>query len=775
MVRTFSAALVLVVALGGVPAGSARGGAAGRLARTLDAGDDLARACQQAEQRGEPTLPHRAPIIVGRLALAQLEGLAGEERERILDHVYESCLRAKIALLQAATDPTRPADVPAAPSLAQVTLRGENCWLGDGLVFPVAAREAPGTARPFFARGQLVRIVPALAGATPETVRQTEVFVVYSDDPTSRRVGWDRPAGGFVGRASPDGPPVLIAIDHPGMREAIARETAKAIAAWPPTSRPLYASLGSGHFYTDYSELTARQFIGWLKKRYKTVHTVNAVWDSDYRGFDAAMMPTPTQAAASPSRWRDWVAFNQERLTDHIRWACENVRRHAPGVPIGLTAIRYVLAGSLGMSGIDPLALAGLLDVVEINASDVLRADLAAALARGERPVVDAAAEPGAFGILPHLLHGCAAVGLRTWPPGPLDSLEAIATAERILREALDARRLAPAIAALSQAPKPVALLYSLASMRLAPPWALRCAETPYTHEVAKAYQAARFLDVGCGFVTSDDVAKRRWRGARVIVVAGPPSEEDAVVRALVDHVELGGHLVVVAESLVSDDRGREAEYLLRMGIEVLETTRPTPTTRPRPDLGGALDDLLAADAPACEVRPRADGPLAAIRRPLRGGGVRQRIRVNVVHNVLATFPDGEPAIVTYRRGKGAITYLATPLAAEDLALVLQAVVRQAGVAPQVRLVAPDGDARGLECRSVRQGDRLLAYVWNTTGETRWVALQTKAATAALDLSAAAPLPLRATKEAAVAERLRLGPFATAIVGFTLPQPPKAP
>jgi len=750
------------------------GAATDRLDRTRAAMAELEMLCDRADARGEPSLHHRVPLVVGRRALAAAAGLDAVRRARVLDHVYERCLRTKLALLETADGRRRKLFVPPAPPLAHVAIEGARCRARGHVVFPVAlAQPPPDDVAAFFAPGTLARPLPALAGATPDTLEASEVLRVHQREPLSHRVGWDRPAGGFVRDGGPGRPAVVICIDHPAIREAIARETDKALDALPAEGRPLYASLGDGWFYADYSERSARRFVAWLQEHHKTARVVNAVWDADYAAFGPTMMPTPEQAGASLARWRDWVAFGQWRFADHVAWAIANVRRRAPRLRLGLSALRYGFAGSYGLSGVDPAAVARMVDVVEVAGGSAMQADLAAALAGGKRPVVDAAVSPGPFGILPHLLHGAAAVGLAAWPRQPLTSPPAVREAERALREALAARRLAPVVEALAEAPRPVVLLYSQSSLRLAPTWALRAARTPYTTTVAQACDAARGLHVGCRFATSDDVAAGALSGARMVVVPGARFERDDVARKLIDYVETGGLLVVLPESLLADDYGREADYLLRLGIQPLRTGRPTYTTRPRPDRGGALDEVVPTKVAAADIVPRADGPLAALRRRLRGVGLWQKIKVNVVHDVLATYGDGDPAIVAFRRGKGRVAYIAMTMDPADLAAVLDTLLAQAGVRPLVRPVgAGDAPARGLECRSVRRGDRLWAYAWNTTAESRWVAFRTPAAQAAWNLSTGEPLTVRHTAEAALVGKLELEPFATALVEIQLPPPP---
>ncbi len=760
MSRYCACVLIAAALASGLPC---RGGALGRVARTRAALDDLEAFC--ARSRGASAY-QRVPLLVGRRVVDGLERVPVGELDPVLDHVYEASLRAKLAVLETLDGRRRALAVPPALRLGEVTVEGGACRRGGRVVFPVVVRGgAPGSVAGFFAGGALVRRVPALAGGAADGIEGSEVCRLHERDPRSRRVGWGRPAGGFLCDAAAGRPAVLISIDHPPVREAIARDTAAALAARAGAERPLYVSLGEGCFYTDYSEASAERFVAWLAKRYGTARAVDAAWDTRYEALGPAMMPAPEQAAASQARWRDWTAFNQWRLGQHVRWARANVRRAAPEARVGMSVTRYLFAGSLGLSGVEPVALGRILDVVEANGADPMAADLASAAAGGDRPVIDAGAGAGPFGVLPHVLHGGAAVALRAWPPAPLTSLAAVRGAERALREALDARRLAAELDALARVRGPVALVYSRASMRLAPPWALRCAATPYTRRLAEAHQAARFLDVGCRFVTSAGVAGKGLGGARVVVVAGSPAEEEGVARALVDYVETGGHLVVLAEAWATDDCGREADYLMRLGIEVLETSRPRFGTTPRPERGGALDDLAETDVPRAALAPGSRLAAAGLRPPLVGSGVVQKVRVNVRHEVLAAFDDGGPAIVSFRRGKGRVTYLATALAPERLVVVFRAVLAEAGVEPGVRLVAArPGETWGLECRSAMVGGRRVASVWNTTGATRWVSLGAASVGSVTSLSTGEPLEVRRVGEAVVAGPVRVPPYATVVV-----------
>jgi len=745
--------------------GSVQGGSAEldlRLERTQAAVDDLAKRCTAAGQ----TAPQWVHVVVGRTAIDVAPSLPLLQGARILDHAYETALRSRIALVDAAA--ATPA-LPAPVDLKDVSFRGPHCVSGDAVVYPIVVTGAlTEDLAPLFAKGVLFRHCPALAGVTAATLDGSEVARVHKEDPSAHRFGWGRPAGGFVRDATPDSPAVLIAIDHPAMRAAIARDTATALAAAPPqTPAPLYLSLGHDVFYTDYSPVSAARFAAWVKARYGKPHVASVVWQIPVPQIGQESMPTPAQASASPSRWYDWTVFNAHRLTRHVRWATANVRRAAPKALVGMSGGPYFLAGSLGLSGLDPLALAASVDVIEVCAATPIDVDLASALAQGDRPVVETALPAGPFGLLPHLLHGAAAVALPSWPLEPIRTVSDIAAASRLLREAVAARRFAAPIAALAAAPKPIAFVYSLASVRQAPPWSHRCSRTPHTRRLADAYEAARFLDVGVRFAVPQGDAEVEIPEAPVYIVAGAPVEREPVIYALLDRVELGAHLVVIAESFVPDERGRESDHLLRLGIEVADTVRPAFTTRPRPDLGGALDDLAPETVPQAVLLPT--GPALVRLKTVTGVGVRQKIRVNVRHETLATFANGDEAIVSFSRGKGRITYLAMPIAPRHLRQLLRVVLHLASARPVIAMLGQEaGEGWGVECRSVRQGKTVWVSLWNTTPDLRRVVLVSPPATGARPLGGGKPATASTIGQTTTLGPIHVPPFETLLLRVDL-------
>jgi beta-galactosidase len=174
--------------------------------------------------------------------------------------------------------------------------------------------------------------------------------------------------------------------------------------------------------------------------------------------------------------------------------------------------------------------------------------------------------------------------------------------------------------------------------------------------------------------------------GYRVVIAPGTQVLPEAAQRNLADHVRAGGHLVVGYQTGVLDEQ-----------LHVL--------------LGGylgALREVLGVRIE--EFAPPADpslsgGPVPTLTIEGLGAGTAEEwgevVRVDDAE-VLATFTGGMlgglPAI-TRRRDRGTAWYVAT--APHDLAAVLDAVLAEAGVEPEVADL-PEG------VEAVRRGGRLF-------------------------------------------------------------------
>jgi hypothetical protein len=302
-----------------------------------------------------------------------------------------------------------------------------------------------------------------------------------------------------------------------------------------------------------------------------------------------------------------------------------------------------------------------------------------------------------------------------------------LAEAERFLRTALDVRRLEKEILAFRDVTAPVALLYSKASMLQVPPGTGD--KTPYLLELEHCYDALLELGVPIDFVTTKQVLEGRLSRYRVLVIPAATYEHAAVVERVMAFAQAGGQVVLVPNSWFFDQYHRKQEYLSPLGISVASMKAPrikagaakTGTQRDvsgeeteAPFLMGLIADTMVTDVPKAKIKTARIGLFADGEPALEGAGVRHIATVAGQARVLATFEEGQPAIVEIPTGKGAIYYLAIPLLHDGMVELMDRLVAKAGIQRPVRFLSPGGNrARGLEYRAVHTASGWLAYVNN--------------------------------------------------------------
>ena len=93
---------------------------------------------------------------------------------------------------------------------------------------------------------------------------------------------------------------------------------------------------------------------------------------------------------------------------------------------------------------------------------------------------------------------------------------------------------------------------------------------------------------------------------------------------------------------------------------------------------------------------------------------MRHVLKVGAGNRVLATFPDGQPALVQVPIQKGSIYYLAIPLVTDSMVELMGGVLTGCGAQSAIRFLTPEGKhVSGLEYRVINTGDGWLAYVNN--------------------------------------------------------------
>ena len=204
---------------------------------------------------------------------------------------------------------------------------------------------------------------------------------------------------------------------------------------------------------------------------------------------------------------------------------------------------------------------------------------------------------------------------------------------------------------------------------------------------------------------------------------------------------ETGGQVVLGPNSWFFDQYNRKQDYLAPLNIQVTSMKAPklaagkarTGLERDAggeeteaPFLMGLIVDSLVTDVPKAKITTT-KSKLFSQATELQGAGVRHVLKVGGDNRVLATFPDGQPALVQVPIQKGSTYYLAIPLVTDSMVELMDGVLATCAAQSPIRFLTPAGKhVGGLECRAIKASDGWLAYVNNLDREQD---LQVKLAT----------------------------------------------
>ncbi len=138
------------------------------------------------------------------------------------------------------------------------------------------------------------------------------------------------------------------------------------------TNEPRWANYTNGKepvwFRANVSNYTIEKFKTWLKKRHKTIKTLNTLWNTSLSKFDEITSQLPVDLSErETAKWYDWTTFNQERVTDWFTFMKSEIRKYDPQAKVHLKIMPSIFTDNNPDSGID---LEALTELSEINGND---------------------------------------------------------------------------------------------------------------------------------------------------------------------------------------------------------------------------------------------------------------------------------------------------------------------------------------------------------------------------------------------------------------------
>lgn len=708
-----------------------------------------------AQLQGLETINQERHLVTADIGLQIRPRLAwynnDEKKYEMFSYVAESCRRGRRELEDtmqgivrlAEADDTQVSEplIRPLPRLKGRPIRGSYFLDEHNEPMMVVSLHSPSqTLQRFFATPYQHIESYTVGGGSRWSIYDSPVYAAFQKWPDTHRVGWDGWCGHLIrdvnSMAGKKRENIVICLESPHIKEAVKEYIQTNIPKFHANPELLYDIEAYELMYICYCERSQRMFHDWLGKKYGAVERANEKWSTSFKTFGEVVPPPVKDSRPLPGTnralWYDWARFNQDRFTDYLLWVRSLIREIDPKTPLTAGGSSSMLAGRTGTTGIDEERIVNELDDVILHegGESTLGLDLQLALSEKKKPLADPEMNLDSVQyLLPHFLHGKSVVQLFHWPAQPSSELHGItasslahswkyplADVDELLRSALDVRRLNKEIAAFSDVPAEVAILYSQTATLQLPPEMLTWQTTPYLAELEKTYTASQYLDAKVTFVTERQISKGWLNRYKLLLVPGARNIPSEVFEKISEYASRGGRVVVAPESFLGDEYNRPTDYLARLGITIRETERPKPG-----GLGSMVQGYdqsfsqaatFADDAPQRLTAAGAEGfgPIGE----LKTGGVRQIFEAKSSAKILARYSHGEPAIVQMPAGKGIIYYSGSLLEERSYARLLEAVFREAGVTRPVRMrMAGGGDAWNVEARYAPLGRRKLLYVVN--------------------------------------------------------------
>jgi len=697
-------------------------------AETEKAVAELGGEIERAKARGQETAyaeiyPFLEQVTFRSRLVAFWQDRAAEQR-KALDLLLEGSREAKRELTAVALGKAAARVVPPLPDYSKLEIRDGYYRSGadPALIFAMLYNDHSVLQR-WFANSETGYQAALVAGGDRFNVERQPIWQAYRQYPDTHRVGWEH-ANALIrdgGSWEVIGPPVIICLESPHTRDAIAKMIEQFEREHAGDRGHLVQNMDFEYAYVCYCERTRQMWAQWLERKYGDVRKANAIWGSSFEGFSNVPMPRPEQAVSNRALWFDWARFNLSRFVDHVRWTGEQVRRWEPHKALTVGSPYYAFDPAF-WTGIDTEELtdSGVTGVVleENYALDTLMPEYLHALA-GRQPVQDFEYHGVLHQILPSFLHGDAAISMWWWndekhwtPNEPINEWATsfpqsytipLSDLAKAMRDALDIRRLSREIAALASAPRPVALLYSKTSMLQQPPdQSAEIGTFAYLSSLRRIYNASQATGLYVGLTTEKKILAGDLAQRKILVLPAAEFVPGPVRDAILAWVEGGGTLIVSPDSLLADEYARPAGTLAKLGLRMVRR-EPAPLKH---------GETVVTEYNAGEL-PRMAFTVDGTR--FDAVGLRQVLDCPPAE-VGGRFQDGVPALVRQQRGQGRVYWLAAALEPESWRRFLSRVAQQAGLEPALQVAAePGSTAEQVEYRVTELEGRHLAYLYNNS------------------------------------------------------------
>ncbi len=724
----------------------------------------LERKVETAQMQGYQAFYWKIPLITARVGMeirGKLVWFQNEEKEReILQYVIKSCNEAagQVERLLTAQNPELvelPEDdvtpqvfyVPDYPKLKG--LKQRDGYFRDGQGRPVIIYSMlsinSGPLLDYFAPFNHRLESYTVGGGSRYDIESSPVYEAFHKYENTARVGWDGWCGHLIkDRWSMGGrkESVVICLENEYIRDAVKEYTRSRYNLWKDNPDLLYNIMAYELMYICYCDKSQQMFRHWLKAKHGSIGAVNEIWGTHYGSFAQIEAPRTANGAPLPdvnrAAWYDWATFNARRFTDYLKYCKANIRKLDAETPITSGGTSSMLSSANSTSGIDEELLINEVNDVILNESghSHIYSDLLTSLSDTKKAMVEPEAGGRGRNTLLHFLKGKSSITKFWWGRTPsveyqgmnsgsvphswLISLPEVA---EMLRIGLDVRRLAPEIAAFSGPEPEVAILYSRSSIVQVPPSLHRAGRTPYLSALYGTWEGSRYLGCRIGFVSERQITRGKLNKFKLLIIPAAKYIRPEVARRVMSWVENGGTALVVPESFMFDQYARPNDPTGGFGVQVTDVVLPEVLGRGEMEQNydqSFSQTVVYGDVNQQMATENADIFTGRGALKLKAKGLLQKLEVTGGGGgeVLARFEDGGPGLVRSAKGKGAIYYLAAPLADMDYHRLLEPLATKLNIRRPLVGVNPDGTlVTGAVVRAVERELDWLMFACNISGK----------------------------------------------------------
>jgi hypothetical protein len=409
---------------------------------------------------------------------------------------------------------------------------------------------------------------------------------------------------------------LTINIDHPSARKVIEQFVSKMSAAMKGEAALFSVCLSNEPVYQQSGRdpYSRPAFVQFLRARHGEIAALNGLYGTSYKSFDDVPAPAVGLKATEQENraYYDWVQFNQQHFADWHAWLRSLVRKDLPNVPThAKIMVFFTLDRDKLHFGVDPELFCNATDLAGCDAYafpegdkaygwhgheffyDLLYSFRHQSVFNSENHIIPDGS--GAWHIPPAMtnaqfwqggLHHQGVTTTWVWDePSDPSFVGSIyfrpANIYAAGRAMLDLNRLGKEVAAISQFPPRVALLYSPTSIF----W-----EDAYKGTIFSLYRQLTFLGEPVTFVSEKQLASGGAPKVQWIVLPQATHVADSTIKGLRAFIDAGGHVLQVGENNLAYDQYHRPREL---GEPFIRAAKLVPQ-KDESATGRMLHDLLA-------------------------------------------------------------------------------------------------------------------------------------------------------------------------------------